>query len=76
MPFPPWHAGDGGNVEGVYKQFAATNCQCPAGTSTAVCPCKNVTQNLSPAYCSDLRIFNPAAGATPIFAPLNGTQPV
>ena len=72
-PLSVWHAGDGGNVEGVYKTFAATDCTCPLGTSSTVCPCANVTQNLSPAYCSDLRVFEP--GQQPLFAPLNGTQP-
>ena len=42
------HAGDGGNIEGLYKQFAATNCSCPQGTSNTVCPCANVPENLSP----------------------------
>jgi hypothetical protein len=66
-------AGDGGNIEGVYKQFAGVNCNCPAGTSASICPCANVTINTAPQYCQDLRVFNPGAAAT--FAPVNGTQP-
>ena len=57
----------------MYKQFAGVNCNCPAGTSSAICPCANVTLNTGPQYCQDLRVFNPGQPAT--VAPVNGTQP-
>ena len=59
--------GDGGNIEGLYRQFAGTNCQCPAGTSSNLCPCANVTASAAPQYCTTLQ--------NGLFAPVNGTQP-
>ena len=60
--------GDGGNQEGLYRQFAATNCSCPLGTSFTVCPCQTVTiPSTAPQYCTSLQ--------NGLFAPLNGTQP-
>jgi predicted phosphodiesterase len=60
---PRWLTmGDGGNQEGLYKQFAATSC-----TNAA---CANVTANLAPYVCPTFQdgLWAPAGGAQPTYS--------
>lgn len=68
--------GDGGNLEGLYQQFAAVNCSCPLGSSALVCPCANYNGgaiNPNPTFCQTNEVFN--TGGPAVAAPVNGTQP-